>query len=143
MPCSTNTEDEAFFNKIRNLSFPVANFGHDAHLRLAYVLLTKHAPEPATQHMEAALKALLQANQIDLAKYHVTMTRAWIYAVHLFMQRNPGCDSSMQFLALAAPLRDGKIMETHFSPALLYSEEARHGVVSPDRDPIPSYAQAG
>ena len=41
-------------------------------------------------------------------------------------------------LAHAEPLRNSNLMETHFSPALLYSDRARCSIVPPDRDPIPN-----
>ncbi|MEM1433850.1 MAG: hypothetical protein AAGG11_07350 [Pseudomonadota bacterium] len=140
MSWSLSSADRTFVADIEACEFPIADFDHQAHLRLAYIYLTSGNPIAATRQMEASLRTLLSFNGVDAGKFHVTLTRAWIFAVYHFMQRVPDCASSADFVASAPQLLNTQIMETHFSPELLFSETARNTTVYPDRDPIPDYA---
>lgn len=133
-------EDTLFLNRIESCEYPIESFNHLAHLRLAYIYLSDSTPSDALASMKTAIQRLLQSHQIDESKYHATLTRAWIFAVLHFMKRVPECPSSSSFLESAPALLDSKIMETHFSPRILFSEKARRSVVYPDRDPIPNYS---
>jgi hypothetical protein len=112
-------------------------FTHCAHLRLAYVYLAQHDVDDALQTMRAAIKRFLAFHQIDAAKYHETLTRAWLLAVRHFMERAGSTRSADDFLAKSAVLLDSKIMLTHYSKDLLFSAAAREGFVEPDQAPIP------
>ena len=89
--------------------------------------------------MQNALLAFLQCHGIDVSKYHETMTRAWIMAVRHFMEISPDCDSSEAFIERNPRMLDSKIMMTHYSASVLFSDEARARFVEPDLSPIPRY----
>lgn len=134
-----STEDQEFLAQVESREFPLAEFNHRAHLRLAYVYLAEHDTETAHQLMREALKGFLEFNGIAVSKYHETMTRAWILAVRHFMEATPGSESSDAFIEQNPEMLDSKIMMTHYSAELLFSEEARATFVEPDLDPIPRY----
>lgn len=114
-----------------------AEFDHRAHLRLAYVYLSDGDAAEACDRMRAALRAFLDAHYLDAAKYHETMTRAWILAVRHFMARSGRTASAEDFIERNPQLLDAKIMLTHYSAGLLFSDEARDRFVAPDLDPMP------
>ena len=114
-----------------------AQFDHRAHVRLAYVFLAERDAEAATGSMKEALLKFLAHHGIDPAKYHETMTRAWILAVQHFMQRSGGSASADEFIDNNPRLLDARIMMTHYSAGLLFSPEARARFVQPDLQEIP------
>ena len=121
-------------------AYAPADFSHRAHVRLAYVYLAESDVDLALERMRAALVSFLSHHGIPASKYHATLTRAWILAVHHFMHRSPEASSSDDFIARNPMLLDSKIMLTHYSADLLFSDEARAGFVEPNLDPIPRHA---
>ena len=129
--------DRRFRDDFEAGAVPPADFGHRAHVRLAYIYLTEHGVDGATARMRTALLAYLAHHGIDAAKYHETMTRAWSLAVRHFMQRPPAAAGAHAFIDANPDLLDSRIMLTHYSADLLFSPEARTRFVDPDLDPIP------
>jgi hypothetical protein len=142
-----NDSDREFRVAFEAGALAPADFSHRAHVRLAYVYLADSepaaAPESAVTRMRVALVAFLAHHGIPAAKYHETLTRAWVLAVHHFMHRTPAAASADDFIAQNPLLLDTKIMLTHYSAALLFSDPARAAFVEPDLDPIPRHARAG
>ena len=64
-------------------------------------------------------------NGIDPTKYHETLTKAWILAVHHFMNKSESCNSAEELITKNPEMLDTKIMMTHYSAEVLFSEEAR------------------
>jgi hypothetical protein len=89
--------------------------------------------------MRRALLSFLDRHGVDVSKYHETMTRAWILAVRHFMENTPSCESSDRFIEQTPRMLDPKIMLTHYSAEVLFSDEARARFVNPDLDTIPGY----
>ena len=114
-------------------------FDHRSHVRLAYVYLVAHDTEAAVTCMRTALQGFLQHHGIPPAKYHETLTRAWILAVRHFMERSSDAASAEEFIAQNPQLLDTRIMLTHYSAEVLFSDEARGAFVEPDTSPIPRY----
>lgn len=139
MTLQTSPDDEAFRESFEACTFPPGDFNHRAHVRLAYVYLCGRDVESAYAAMKGALLAFLAHHGVDPAKYHDTMTRAWIMAVRHFIERTPAAASADMFIDANPRLLDPKIMLTHYSARLLFSDDARAGFVRPDIDPIPTY----
>lgn len=133
--------DQTFRDDFEAGRIPPAEFNHAAHLRLAYVYLTGQQEDPVAAHasMRQALAAFLERNGVDPAKYHETLTQAWILAVRHFLARTEQSTSAADFLAQHPQLQDAKIMLTHYSADRLFSPAARAEFVEPDLDPIPRH----
>ena len=121
-------------------AFAPADFSHRAHVRLAYVYLAESDVNLALERMRAALLMFLSHHGIPASKYHATLTRAWILAVDHFMHRSPQASSADDFIERNPLLLDTKIMLTHYSADLLFSDQARAEFVEPNLDPIPHHA---
>jgi hypothetical protein len=115
------------------------SFDHRGHVRLAYTYLVEDDVETAVARMRDTLLSFLQHHGIDVSKYHETMTRAWILAVRHFMEICPPASSADSFIDSDRRMLDAKIMLTHYSAELLFSDEARARFVEPDLDHIPRY----
>ena len=136
---SLSDDDRRFRSAFETCATPAAQFNHRAHVRLAYCYLAEADDETALTRMRAALLGFLRHNAVDPAKYHETMTRAWILAVRHFMEISAPSTSADAFIAANPTLLDAKIMMTHYSAELLFSDEARARFVEPDRGEIPRH----
>ena len=134
-----SADDERFRDDFANGTTTAAEFDHRAHVRLAYVFLVTEDVDSATARMRSALHAFMRHHGVDSsAKYHETITRAWILAVRHFMDRTAHSASADEFIEANPILLDTKIMLTHYSAELLFSPEARARVVEPDLQRIPT-----
>ena len=134
-----STEDRSFQSDFETCVLAPADFGHAAHVRLAYVYLADHDTDTACRLMQASLLRFLEHHGISPTKYHETLTRAWIMAVRHFMELAQRSSSAEAFMNADRRILDREIMLSHYSAALLFSEEARQRFVEPDLSPIPQH----
>ena len=139
MTFTTTAEDLDFSRQMEACGYPASEFDHRAHLRLAYVYLCDASTESATLRMTRTLKGYLRHNGADPIKFHATLTRAWILAVHHFMNQAMESNSADSLIDRYPDMLDSRIMMTHYSAALLFSDAARQSFVPPDLEPIPRY----
>lgn len=132
-------EDRIFRTQFESCEFPISDFDHRCHIRLAYVYLVENNTEMSIQLMREALNRFLQHHGVDSSKYHETLTQAWILAVHHFMNKTDATNSADSLIEQRPEMLDSNIMMTHYSTELLFSEEARKTFLQPNRDPIPRY----
>ena len=125
-----------FHSAFEGCTVAPSQFNHEAHVRLAYVYLAEGTVDSAVEKMRDALLNFLDHNRIPRSKFHETLTRAWVLAVRHFMDKSPS-ESAGDFIAQNPELLDSKIMLTHYSASVLFSEDARASFVEPDLDPIP------
>ena len=139
MSHSLSSDDRRFCADFAACRIDPGAFDHRAHIRLAYIYLAEHDTSTALTLMRNALLAFIQHNQIPVAKYHETLTQAWILAVRHFMAISPDSESSAGFIAANPKMLDSRIMLTHYSTEVLFSPEARARFVEPNLDLIPRY----
>jgi len=138
----SSKEDQEFKNQVESCEFPVPEFDHRAHSRLAYVYLVENNTDIAVQLMRDTLTDLLKHAGVDPSqKYHETLTEAWILAVHHFMNNTDGSESADDFIEKNTIMLDSKIMMTHYSADVLFSEKARQYFIEPNLDPIPRHRE--
>lgn len=138
---SITKEDEEFKKQVESCSFPVSQFDHRAHLRLAFVYLVQNeTTEVSVACMRQALTTLLKHAGIDPSeKYHETITEAWVLAVHHFLNNTKSSSSADDFINQNPELLDSKIMLTHYSAEVLFSDETRKSFVQPNLEAIPRH----
>jgi hypothetical protein len=134
-----SADDLRFRSNFETGTIEPAHFDHRSHVRLAYVYLTENDTEAALAKFRAALRGFLAHHGIAPSKYHETMTRAWVLAVRHFMEKSASAESADAFIEMNPLLLDSRIMMTHYSADLLFSEQAREQFVEPDLDPIPRH----
>jgi hypothetical protein len=140
MPHTLSPDDLLFRREFTAGRVPPAAFDHRAHLRLAYGFLVELDDDGACAAMRRALHEFLARSGIDPAKYHETLTGAWVLAVRHFLVNSLPCASADDFLRHNPRLLDPAIMRTHYSGTALASPDARATFVAPDLAPIPRYA---
>lgn len=132
-----SADDRDFLEAVESGALPPVSFDHRAHVRLAYLNLAEQSVDAALVSFRATLQAFIRVHGIDATKYHETITVAWLMAVRHFMDGAGACASADEFIERCPRLLDTSIMMTHYSPARLFSAEARASFVAPDLMPIP------
>lgn len=142
MTYEISQEDLVFKNKVESCNFHVPDFDHRAHLRLAYIYLVQtNSPSESVKLVRQSLVGLLKHAGIDpSAKYHEILTEAWLLAVYHFMHHSSGTSSADDFIAQNPKLLDSKIMLTHYTDDVLFSESAKTTFIEPNLEQIPRYA---
>jgi hypothetical protein len=135
--CSAS--DLEFRRRFERCDVPLREFAHRDHIRLAYVYLAENDADLAIERMREALRRFIGHYGIDPAKYHETITQAWILATDHFMHTSPTAASADEFIAAHPMLLRKQIMLTHYSEALLFSSFARATFVEPDIAQIPRH----
>lgn len=139
MKHALSPDDRRFLAAFESCTLAPDSFDHRAHVRLAYIYLAENDAETALALMRAALLAFVRHQGVDVSKYHETITRAWILAVRHFMEITPASPSADAFIDRNPTLLDSRIMLTHYSAQLLFSDGARARFVEPDLDQIPRH----
>jgi len=135
-----SSEDHEFRDQVEACEFTVSDFDHRAHIRLAYVYLVADNTELAIQRMRDALTGLLKHAGVDPSqKYHETLTKAWVLAVQHFMSITDSSESADDFIEKNTVMLDSKIMMTHYSAEVLFSDQARQSFVEPNLNSIPKH----
>jgi hypothetical protein len=135
-PHLPSPDDRAFRAAFEACAMAPADFNHRAHVRLAYVYLAEQGIDHAPKAMRTALLRFLQTHGVPATKFHETLTRAWVMAVHHFMTRS-GSQSFDAFAEQSKPLLDPRVMLTHYSSQTLFSDQARVAFLAPDLAAIP------
>ena len=140
MSHSISADDQSFQRDVESCAFPVSEFNHRAHLRLAYIYLVQGDDvEWAIGKMRETLLKLLMFAGIDPSqKYHETMTRAWLMIVHQFMNSGVEANSADQFLNGNKSLMGADTLYQYYSEDRLYSQHARQEFLKPDIKPLPN-----
>ena len=133
-------DDIAFVRQFEDATLPAAGFNHRAHLRVAYTYLCTASTAAATRQMKAGLRHFLDQHGVDPAKFHETMTCAWVLAVRHFMACAGPAASFNDFIADNPRLLQASIMNTHYTKECLFSAAAARAFIEPDLTPIPRYA---
>lgn len=132
-------QDQQFKAAVESGAFPVDQFDHRAHLRLAYIYLAETSSVAASVGLvKKTLWHLLEKAGVQpQEKYHATLTQAWLHLVARHMQPpNPACEDTEDFISQHATLLDTKLLLGFYSEARLYSEAARAAFLTPDVTPL-------
>ena len=136
-----HTDDASFLAAFEALEWPAAAFHHREHIRLAWLVRRMEDGGAARRRIERGIRTFAIA-QGAAAKYHVTITEAWIRLVESAIALDaPGeLEPFDQWIARHPPLLDAKRLERYFSGDRLRSEPARLAWVEPDLAPLPASA---
>ena len=126
-------DDREFVAAIEACTLPAAGFDHRQHVRLAWLYLTGEPLLEALQHFVVTLKRYATSLGAT-AKYHETITFAFLFLIHERMQRTPS--ATFEAFAAANPDLFEPILARYYRPETLASELARTTFVMPDAGPV-------
>ncbi len=105
-------------------------FHHRDHLRVTWLYLRQYGEAGTCQRLGPAILRYADARG-GAAKYHETITRAWIRLVSAALAEN-----FETMLAEHPHLLDKNLLHRYYSPEVLKSPEARERWMEPDREAL-------
>jgi hypothetical protein len=105
-------------------------FHHRDHLRVTYLYLRQYGEAGTRDRLGPAILRYATARN-GAAKYHETITQAWIQLVS-----SANADNFDALLTEHPHLLDKNLLNRYYSPDVLKSQEARERWVEPDREPL-------
>lgn len=128
--------DREFIRLLEDCTLDPALFNHEAHLRLAWLLIRELGANQATETIQDMLQNFVEhVGATD--KYHVTLTVTAIRAVHSFMQKS-NAESFDRFISESQVLLTDfkQLINSHYSIDIFSSEKARTRFLEPDLLPF-------
>ena len=125
-------DDDSFINQFENQTLDVVHFSHLGHMRLAWLYLSRHTVDEATQKVCNGISAYAESLGAK-DKFNITLT----YSFVLLMASRINNVSKQDFSAYLQSNEDlvnnaGTVLAKHFSNELLFSEQAKKTVMQPD-----------
>ena len=129
--------DEDFLRAFEDLSFPVDQFHHREHIRVAWLYLKSSDATRAAERMSAGIRRFADHHGAT-QKYHHTQTLAWMRLVAVALVETPEGYNFAQFLSDHPELADKSLLAKYYSAELLQTNVAREGWVESDLQPLPN-----
>ncbi len=131
-----NLSDSEFERSFESCSMKPDVFTHIAHLRLAYIHISRYGKERAIENIEAQLQQFVKfAGATN--KYHKTLTIVAIHAVHYHMRKSKAEDFKDFLLEFPELKQDFKnLVNSHYSFDIFNSTEAKIRFLEPDLQPF-------
>lgn len=127
-----NLSDQEFELHFANGTLDPTLFSHEAHIRLAWIHVTKYGVDQACENICSQILSFDRTHG-DGTKFHYTLTCAAVRAVYHFTQKSNSGDFQnfiAEFPQLKYEFR--YLIQTHYRLELITSEEARNSYVEPD-----------
>ncbi|MGV3663186.1 MAG: hypothetical protein ACO1TE_23645 [Prosthecobacter sp.] len=132
--------DDEFILQFEARSYPFTEWHHRAHIKLAYLYLTRHGFDAALAKLRAGIQAYNAANNVPdepMRGYHETVTQFWLRIVDMTVQQYGSLPTADEFFDFHPQLSQKKNHRLFYSPGLFTSPEAKRGFVEPDITPLP------
>jgi hypothetical protein len=148
--------DDEFLRQFEACTLPYVHWTHRAHLRVAYIYLTRFGLEGAMPRVTAGIRAYNRSQGIvdtPESGYHETMTVAWLHLVAamlaLYGPDGTGVTAAVngaeaselspaeRFLENQPQLREKKLLRLFYSRERFCSPEAKYDFVPPDLTAFP------
>ena len=120
--------------------WPLADFHHRQHIKVAYLYLRRYPFETAMNRIREKIKAFNAAHNVpDLptSGYHETMTQAWLRLVHLTLCEYGPAESADAFYEQNPQLSQKKALRLFYSKEVFMSPSAKYEFLEPDLAPLP------
>ncbi|HEV2211135.1 MAG TPA: hypothetical protein VG167_20410 [Verrucomicrobiae bacterium] len=133
-------DDDTFLAKFENGTWPLGQWHHREHIKVAYLYLCRYGLELAIQKMCCGIKAFNAAHQVPESPtggYHETMTQAWMRLVYLTLCEFGPSETADAFLESQPQLLSKRALLFFYSRALIMSAAAKRQFVAPDLTALP------
>ena len=132
---SLTLDDDAFIATFEQGRFGDDPFPHEAHVRMAWLYVTRFGVEAAIDRAAAGIRTLAKSKGKETL-YHDTVTRTWVYLVAEAVSWSPSL-GFREFLTRNPQLLDKRLLLEYYSSGVLSSPQARAAWIAPDLAPIP------
>lgn len=132
--------DEEHLRQFEDQSLPRDLWHHRAHLKVAYLYLTRFPFAEALHRLRTGIRAYNAAQGIvdsPTGGYHETMTCAWAQLVHTTLCQFGPAASSDAFFDAQTQLKEKRALLLFYSRDRIMSPEAKASFLPPDLAPLP------
>ncbi len=132
--------DDEFLLSFEAQSLPREQWTHRAHVKVAYLYLTRLSFDDALMRVRSGVQAFNSAKGIvdsPTGGYHETMTCAWLHLVHTTLCQSGKATSAEAFLDEHPQLTQKRILLLFYSRDRIMSVDAKRTFIEPDLAPLP------
>ncbi|MEO9572346.1 MAG: hypothetical protein ABJH82_00200 [Polaribacter sp.] len=124
--------DEEFEEQFTSNKFRPLWFTHEAHLRLAWIYVTKYGKQIAFEKYSKQLQDFANKYNVD-GKYNTTVTFASIQIMNAYIQKSDAYDFQ-DFINEFSELKTNfkEIISNYYSTDVFTSIEAKQNILQPD-----------
>jgi hypothetical protein len=132
--------DETFLAQFESATWPLEEWHHRQHIKIAYLYLCRHPLETAVAKICKGIKKFNAAHKVPEGidrGYHETMTQAWMRLVNCTLQEFGPNESADAFVDKHTQLLSKRALLFFYSRDHIMSAEAKRQFVLPDLTPFP------
>lgn len=132
--------DDEFLRQFETCVFPLDQWHHRAHVKVAYLYVVRFGLDVAAQKLRDGIRAYNAANKIQdtpTGGYHETMTQAWLRIIHTTIQEYGPRETADDFFDFHPQLSQKKILRLFYSVEVFMSPRAKQEFVEPDLTHLP------
>lgn len=140
------TDDDQFLAEFEACRWPLDQWHHQQHIKLAYLYLRRYPLAEAVERIRSAIKAHNAAHQVPespTSGYHETMTQAWLRLVYLTLCEYGPAETADSFYEQHPELSQKKVLRLFYSRERFMSPQAKVEFVEPDLAPLPRSNKTG
>lgn len=140
------TKDEAFLRAFEARRWPLEQWHHRDHIKLAYLYLCRFSLDEAAAWIRNGIKSHNEAHNIKdspTSGYHETMTQAWLRLVDVILREYGPADNADAFFEQHPELSQKKTLRLFYSCERFMSAQAKVSFVEPDLAPLPVSRRSG
>ena len=133
-------DDDQFLTTFEERTLPFRQWTHRAHLRVAWLFLSRLPYDVALDRMRSGIQAYNAAHRVPDGPdrgYHETTTVAFMRLIHARLNHGATATSFDEFCSAHPDLLDKHVLLQFYSRERIMSAEAKHGFVEPDLCPFP------
>jgi hypothetical protein len=134
------TTDAEFLAEFESQRWPLAQWHHRDHIRLAYLYLRAFPFDEAANRLRQGIRAHNAAHSIPdtpTSGYHETMTIAWLRIVQTVLDEYGPEETGDAFCEAHPELSQKKTLRLFYSRERFMSPEAKVTFIEPDLAPLP------
>lgn len=135
-----NLDDDLFLRFFEDCSLPFETWTHRAHVRVAWLFLTRFPVDVAIERVRSGIQAYNAAHNVPEALdrgYHETITVAFMRLIHARLNEAATATSFDTFCSAHPDLLDKRVLLQFYSRERIMSAEAKRTFVEPDGSPLP------
>jgi hypothetical protein len=132
--------DDEFLAAFESCTWPLDQWHHRQHIKVAYLYLRRFPFETAVARMRERIQAYNAANQVPDGPdrgYHETVTQAWMRLVHYTLEAFGPCQSADAFIDGQSQLLSARALLFFYSRQRITSSEAKYVFLEPDLTRFP------
>lgn len=131
--------DDDFLKAFEDCSLPLAQWNHRAHVRVAFLYLSRLDLAEAIDRMRSGIKAYNAVHGVEDGPsmgYHETTTQAFMWLIHQAVRQRGPFQDSHQFCERNPELLDRRVLLCYYTRERIMEPAAKHNFVEPDIAPL-------